>query len=88
MDMEKMTLTKSKFVLAIQEGHPTYMGWINPKDSSDRWIFNQLKDSRDIYQFKDRDAYNVGLRIWKRYQSNCRRGKHDEWILSRYKGLI
>ena len=78
----------SKFVLAVQEGHPTYMGFINPKDASDRWIFNQLKRNHDIYQFKDRDAYNAGVRIWKRYKSNWRRGKCDEWILSRYQELI
>ena len=78
----------SKFVLAVQEGHPTYMGFINPKDASDRWIFNQLKRNHDIYQFKHRDAYNVGVRIWKRYKSNLRRGKCNEWILSRYQGLV
>ena len=78
----------SKFVLAVQEGHPIYMGFINPKDASDRWIFNQLKDSHDIYQFKHRDAYNAGVRIWKRYKSNWRRGIRDELILSRYQGLI
>ena len=78
----------SKFVLAVQEGHPTYMGFINPKDASDRWIFNQLKRNHDIYQFKDREAYNAGVRIWKRCKSNLRRGKYDEWILSRYQGLI
>ena len=78
----------SKFVLAVQEGHPTYMGFINPKDASDRWIFNQLKRNHDLYQFKDRDAYNAGVRIWKRYKSNWRRGIRDELILSRYQGLI
>ena len=78
----------SKFVLAVQEGHPTYMGFINPKDASDRWIFNQLKRNHDIYQFKHRDAYNAGVRIWKRYKSNWRRGIRDELILSRYQGLI
>ena len=78
----------SKFVLAVQEGHPTYMGFINPKDASDRWIFNQLKRNHDIYQFKNRDAYNAGVRIWKRYKSNWRRGIRDELILSRYQGLI
>ena len=83
-----MELHSSKFVLAVQEGHPTYMGFINPKDASDRWIFNQLKDSHDIYQFKHRDAYNAGVRIWKRYKSNLRRGKYDEWILSRYQELV
>jgi hypothetical protein len=83
-----MELHSSKFVLAVQEGHPTYMGFINPKDASDRWIFSQLKDSHDIYQFKNRDAYNAGVRIWKRYKSNFRRGKCNEWILSRYQGLI
>jgi len=83
-----MELHSSKFVLAVQEGHLTYMGWINPKDASDRWIFNQLKRNHDIYQFKDREAYNAGVRIWKRYKSNLRRGKYDEWILSRYQGLI
>ena len=83
-----MELHSSKFVLAVQEGHPTYMGFINPKDASDRWIFNQLKDSHDIYQFKHRDAYNAGVRIWKRYKSNWRRGIRDELILSRYQGLI
>ena len=44
-----MELHSSKFVLAIQEGHPTYMGLINPKDASDRWILNQLKDTHDLY---------------------------------------
>ena len=83
-----MELHSSKFVLAVQEGHLTYMGLINPKDASDRWIFNQLKRKHDLYQFKDRDAYNAGVRIWKRYKSNWRRGKCDEWILSRYQGLI
>ena len=83
-----MELHSSKFVLAVQEGHPTYMGLINPKDASDRWILNQLKDTYDLYQFKDRDAYNAGVRIWKRYKSNLRRGKYDEWILSRYQGLV
>ena len=83
-----MELHSSKFVLAAQEGHPTYMGFINPKDASDRWIFNQLKDSHDIYQFKDREAYNAGVRIWKRYKSNWRRAIRDELILSRYQGLI
>ena len=78
----------SKFVLAVQEGHPTYMGFINPKDASDRWIFNQLKRNHDICQFKNRDAYNAGVRIWKRYKSNWRRGIRDELILSRYQGLI
>ena len=78
----------SKFVLAVQEEHPTYMGFINPKDASDRWIFNQLKRNHDIYQFKNRDAYNAGVRIWKRYKSNLRRGKYDEWLLSRYQGLV
>ena len=78
----------SKFVLAVQEGHPTYMRFINPKDASDRWIFNQLKRNHDLYQFKNRDAYNAGVRIWKRYKSNLRRGKYDEWILSRYQGLV
>ena len=78
----------SKFVLAVQEGHPTYMGFINPKDASDRWIFNQLKRNHDICQFKHRDAYNAGVRIWKRYKSNWRRGIRDELILSRYQGLI
>ena len=83
-----MELHSSKFVLAIQEGHPTYMGFINPKDASDRWIFNQLKRNHDICQFKNRDAYNAGVRIWKRYKSNLRRGKYDESILSRYQGLV
>ena len=83
-----MELNRSRFVLAVQEGHPTYMGFINPKDASDRWILKQLKDTHDLYQFKDRDAYNAGVRIWKRYKSNFRRGKCDEWILSRYQGLI
>ena len=83
-----MELHSSKFVLAVQEGHPTYMGLINPKDASDQWILNQLKDTHDLYQFKDRNAYNAGVRIWKRYKSNLRRGKYDEWILSRYQGLI
>ena len=83
-----MELHSSKFVLAIQEGHPTYMGLINPKDASDQWILNQLKDTHDLYQFKDRNAYNAGVRIWKRYKSNLRRGKYDEWILSRYQGLV
>ena len=83
-----MQLNSSRFVLAVQEAHPTYMGFINPKDASDRWIFNQLKRNHDIYQFKNRDAYNAGVRIWKRYKSNLRRGKCDEWILSRYQGLI
>ena len=83
-----MELHSSKFVLAVQEGHPTYMGFINPKDASDRWIFNQLKDTHDLNQFKDRNAYNAGVRIWKRYKSNLRRGKYDEWILSRYQGLV
>ena len=78
----------SKFVLAVQEGHPTYMGWINPKDASDRWIWNHLKRNHDIYQLKNRDAYNAGVRIWKRYKSNWRRGIRDELILSRYQGLI
>jgi hypothetical protein len=64
------------------------MGFINPKDASDRWILKQLKDTHDLYQFKDREAYNTGVRIWKRYKSNLRRGKYDEWILSRYQGLI
>ena len=79
-------LTRSKFVLAVEEGHPTYMGLINPKDASDRWIFNQLRGN--VYQFKDRQAYEKGLRLWKRYRSNCRRGIWDEWILGRYQGLI
>ena len=83
-----MQLNRSRFVLAVQEGHPTYMGLFNPKDASDRWIFSQLKSSHDLYQFKDRDAYKAGVRIWKRYQSNLRRGKHGEWILTRYQGLI
>ena len=83
-----MELHSSKFVLAVQEGHPTYMGLINPKDASDQWILNQLKDTHDLYQFKDRNAYNAGVRIWKRYKSNLRRGKYDEWILSRYQGLV
>ena len=83
-----MELHSSKFVLAVEEGHPTYMGFINPKDASDRWIFNQLKRNHDIYQFKHRDAYNAGVRIWKRYKSNWRRGIRDELILSRYQGLI
>ena len=83
-----MELHSSKFVLAVEEGHPTYMGFINPKDASDRWIFNQLKHNHDIYQFKHRDAYNAGVRIWKRYKSNWRRGIRDELILSRYQGLI
>ena len=83
-----MELHSSKFVLAVQEGHPTYMGLINPKDASDQWILNQLKDTHDFYQFKNRDAYNAGVRIWKRYKSNLRRGKYDEWILSRYQGLV
>ena len=83
-----MELHSSKFVLAVQEGHPTYMGFINPKDASDRWIFNQLKRNHDICQFKHRDAYNAGVRIWTRYKSNLVRGKYDEWILSRYQGLI
>ena len=83
-----MELHSSKFVLAVQEGHPTYMGLINPKDASDQWILNQLKDTYDLYQFKDRNAYNAGVRIWKRYKSNLRRGKYDEWILSRYQGLV
>ena len=82
-----MELHSSKFVLAVQEGHPTYMGFINPKDASDRWILKQLKDTHDLYQFKDRNAYNAGVRIWKRYKSNLGRGKYDEWILSRYQGL-
>ena len=79
-------LTRSKFVLAVEEGHPTFMGLINPKDASDRWIFNQLRGN--VYQFKDRQAYGKGLRLWKRYRSNCRRGIWDEWILGRYQGLI
>ncbi len=83
-----MELHSSKFVLAVQEGHPTYMGFINPKDASDRWIWNHLKRNHDIYQLKNRDAYNAGVRIWKRYKSNLRRGKYDEWILSRYQGLV
>ena len=83
-----MELHSSKFVLAVQDGYPTYMGFINPKDASDRWIFNQLKRNHDIYQFKHRDAYNAGVRIWKRYKSNLRRGKYDEWILNRYQGLV
>ena len=83
-----MELHSSKFVLTVQEGHVTYMGFINPKDASDRWIFNQLKRNHDICQFKNRDAYNAGVRIWKRYKSNWRRGKCNEWILSRYHGLV
>ena len=83
-----MQLNSSRFVLAVQEAHPTYMGFINPKDASDQWILKQLKDIHDLYQFKDRDAYNAGVRIWKRYKSNLVRGKYDEWILSRYQGLI
>ena len=83
-----MELHSSKFVLTVQEGHVTYMGFINPKDASDRWIFNQLKRNHDICQFKHRDAYNAGVRIWKRYKSNWRRGIRDELILSRYQGLI
>ena len=83
-----MELNRSRFVLAAQEGHPTYMGLFNPNDPSDRWILKQLKDTHDLYQFKDRNAYNAGVRIWKRYKSNLRRGKYDEWILSRYQGLV
>jgi len=83
-----MELHSSKFVLTVQEGHPTYMGFINPKDASDRWIFKQLKRNHDIYQFKNRDAYNAGVRIWKRYKSNWRRGIRDELILNRYQGLV
>ena len=83
-----MQLNSSRFVLAVQEAHSTYMRFINPKDASDRWIFNQLKRNHDIYQFKHRDAYNAGVRIWKRYKSNWRRGIRDELILSRYQGLI
>ena len=83
-----MELHSSKFVLAVQEGHLTYMGLINPKDASDRWIWNHLKRNHDLYQFKNRDACNAGVRIWKRYKSNWRRGKCDEWILSRYQGLV
>ena len=86
--METMTLTESKFVLAIKKGHPTYMGSINPKDSSDRWILNQLRRNHSLYQFKDRSAYQSSVRIWKRYRTNGRRGIQDEWILGRYQGLI
>ena len=98
MDIKRLAITHSQrsvkelsgstFVLAVQKGQPTYIGLINPNNPSDRWIFNQLKRSHSLYQFKSRADYQKGMRIWKRFRSNTNRGVFDEWILSRYQGLI